>query len=238
MFLQTKSPCYSSNDALLLLASLPCIAFYCLCHVIVRMFFIVLRHNMSFFPFLLLLCFMFELFTFGLFQVNRINANGRIWWGKRCAILELRVPVHFVFNCKMYFILKRQIEMQWTVSHLTTQVLHFYLWRPAFFSHIERGVTFNSVCFNVCIKKKWHPTFFTLSSFILKMLNTVGCARACMYVGGWGWGGGVMFDAKFVYVNIEYEIYTPGAHLRKGTLKPHCYYDDYYYWCCYLLQIF
>ena len=58
------------------------------------------------------------------------------------------------------------------------------------------------------------------------------CVCVCVCVGG------VMFDGKFVYVNIEYEIYTPGAHLRKGTLKPHYYYDDYYYWCCYLLQIF
>ena len=209
-----QSPCNSSVDALLLLASLPCIAFYLLRHVKVRMFFIVLRHNMSFFsPFLLLLCFMFELFTFGLFQFNRTIPYGRIWWGRRCAILELREPVHFVFNCKMYHILKRQTAMQWTVSHLTMQVLHFYLWRPAFFSHRERGVTFNSACFNVCIKKSdtQHSSLSVHSYWKCwtQWWGGGGGGGACsMYVWGvcvgGGRGGCLMANLCMLILNMKY----------------------------------
>ena len=55
-----------------------------------------------------------------------------------------------------------------------------------------------------------------------------------------------MFGDKFAYVNIvcfvvscfklEYEVYVPRGHLRKGPLRPHYYYYYYYYYysssCC------
>ena len=58
------------------------------------------------------------------------------------------------------------------------------------------------------------------------------CVCVCVHLEG----GGMMFDDKFVYIDIvcfdvgfylEHEMYVPRVHLRKGTLRPHCY--DYYY---------
>ena len=49
----------------------------------------------------------------------------------------------------------------------------------------------------------------------------------CLYRGVGG-GGGVMFDDRFVYVNIMYfdvksfMKYITRAHLKKGTLRPQC----------------
>ena len=56
---------------------------------------------------------------------------------------------------------------------------------------------------------------------------------ASLYTGlGVGMGGGVMFDDRFVYVNItcfdvkSFMKYITRAHLRKSILRSHC---DYYY---------
>ena len=54
----------------------------------------------------------------------------------------------------------------------------------------------------------------------------------CVSRGGGGAGGG-MFDDRFVYIEtmcfgvgcfyLEYEMYAPRAHLKKGALRPHFY---------------
>ena len=65
----------------------------------------------------------------------------------------------------------------------------------------------------------------------------------CVYLEG----GGVMFDDKFVYIDIvcfdvgcfylEYEMYVPRVHLRKGTLRLHYYLLIYYMLWVWILYI-
>ena len=61
------------------------------------------------------------------------------------------------------------------------------------------------------------------------------CVRACMHicVCVCEWGEGGMLDEKFVFVKLwilvlvvklDYQMYMPRAHLRKGALRPRYYY--------------